>query len=343
VEPIHIFQIQISGKAYLEKESDFSNVTETSAGIVSADGYPEQSYFNIFVKEVPNTQVQRIEDYRVLDANHPILDLYDRLESKGQSVINHVYVSPIVQTFNLNGTVKIGKLQDREKVKKTVNNYIYTWLNENADFAIKIYKSSIYDIIQGFSSVINSNVKFDAIYPDRIMTDWESDIDFVNGTSLITNVGVTSATVKGYFDTRISEYITSAGWANLSISAGENNLDINSRTTNTVTGSVWKNNFEVGEWDVEDVGHERVSVVTERTFYTILMKNLYNDMININLSTGEKFVDSQYFKNITYKMNNDLKGIIRTRMKDSDGNIVNYSFKNEIAQIRINLDYVFDS
>jgi hypothetical protein len=74
--------------SFLELNSDFSTIVETSAGIVSADGYPEQSFFNVLVKESPRSQVARIEDFRNLPETHPILDMYDRLESRAQAKEN---------------------------------------------------------------------------------------------------------------------------------------------------------------------------------------------------------------------------------------------------------------
>jgi hypothetical protein len=269
--------------------------------------------------------------------------MYDRLEKRGQSVINHIYVSPIIQKFTLDGRVTIGKLENREELQRRVNNAIYTWLNENADFAVNIQKSSIYDIIHNFGGVESSNIYFTAVTPDKLITTWADDPDIQAVHPLLN--GATSATLTAAYDTRIQEFISSAGYAQISATTGETNLGINERTTDSLpapTTGIWNSTFG-HPWYFEDVGHERVGNVTERSFYTELMKNVYDDLIAVELTDGTLYVESQYFKNIMYKLNNDLKQVIRTSMLDSEGNITGYSFKNEISQVQINLNYIFAS
>lgn len=158
---------------YLEELEDFSTVVESTSGVVSADGYPEQVYFNVLVKELPQPEVQRVEDFRALNPEHPITLMYNKLDKRAQNTVRQIYISPIVQKFKLKGRVSLGKLEDRVGVRKKINNNIYEWLNDNADFAVNIQKSSITDIIQNEPEVISSNIWIEPDRPSRLITTFE--------------------------------------------------------------------------------------------------------------------------------------------------------------------------
>ena len=84
--------------------------------------------------------------------------MYDKLEKRAQSTVRQIYISPIVQKFKLKGRVSIGKLEDRLQVRKKINNNIYEWLNDNADFSVNIQKSNISQLIDVEPEVVNSNI-----------------------------------------------------------------------------------------------------------------------------------------------------------------------------------------
>lgn len=329
--------------SYLETSADFSSVSETTSGVVSADGYPEQSYFNIFVKESPASEVTRAQDFRSISSSHPIYRIYDKLYNKSILTIQHIYVTPFVQKFRLKGRINIGKLEDRVGLRKEINNEIYEWLNNNVNFETKIYLSDLYEIIQNYQEVKNSNLYFEPVVPTQLITTWESDNDFVDGVATST-----SAAVKNVFDTYINSYLTSAGFANLydinTTSATEDYLSLYETSASTLMGGsngIWNNPYGT-IWYYEHTGHVRVGSITERSFYTTLMKNIYDNLSTSYLTPGGNiFRDSQYFKNIMYKLHNDLVGVIRTSMLDTNGNIVNYSMSNEIAQIQTAMSYTF--
>lgn len=349
--------------AYLETSADFSSVIESVSGVVSADGYPEQVYFNVLVKELPKPEVQRVADFRALQADHPISLMYDRIEKRAQSTVRPIYISPIVQKFKLKGRVSIGKLEDRVNVRKKVNNNIYEWLNDNADFAVNIQKSNISQLIDVEPEVVNSNIYFEPVRPTRLITTFQNDVDFVEGTTSMSTG--TSSDVLTAFSSSIYDYLTSAGFANvkstqsLATSALLSIYDVpevsgatlvtSASTLPTSASSVlgiWNSPYTDGtfpDYWYEYKAHARVGYISEFSFYNILMKDIYDKLVvnGAKTSSDQAWGDSQYFKNIMYKMHNDILPIIRTLMLDEEGNIKNYSLDGEISQVQIDLSYQF--
>src|SRR5690606_39104106 len=85
-----------------------------------------------------------------------------------------------------------------------------------------------------------------------------------------------------------------------------------------------------------------VGNINEKSFYQVLMKNIYVALTSSKLnSSGQSWRDSQEFKNVMYKLHNDFLPIIRAGMIDSNGDITKYSLNNEIVQLEIDLNYVF--
>ena len=73
------------------------------------------------------------------------------------------------------------------------------------------------------------------------------------------------------------------------------------------------------------------------------MKGIYDDVTAQGVvDTGANpWGDTQFFKNFTFKLHNDLLGVIGKSMIDSEGNITQYSLNNEIAQVTVDLSYQF--
>lgn len=76
---------------------------------------------------------------------------------------------PIVQYYDVVGTVKVNSLAKLQEYKRTVENEIYEWLDNTCNFNTKIYKS---DIIKFFNKhVETSSVNIDIRVSDIIKTD----------------------------------------------------------------------------------------------------------------------------------------------------------------------------
>ena len=349
--------------SFLEEAEDFSTVTESSTGVVSADGYPEQSYFNILVKGQPQTEIKRVEDFRNISSTHPISRMYTKLEKRAQTTVRPLYISPIVQKFKLKGRVTIGALEDRNEVRRKINNNIYTWLNDNADFEVDIQKSPIIDIISNETKEVKStNVYFEPVRPVQLITTFASDPDIANGS-----LPATSATLISTINTEINTYLTSAGFANVrsnETSANSSLLSIYDvpsvsgatlvtsastlPTSTSTTPGIWNNPYSDGNFPdfwYEYKAHVRVGNISEYTFYNTLIKNIYNAINTAGLLDvgSDPYEDSQYFKNLVYKLHNDLTPVIRTSMLDDEGNINIYSLGNEVAQVEVSLSYVYET
>ena len=349
--------------SFLEEAEDFSTVTESSTGVVSADGYPEQSYFNILVKGQPQTEIKRVEDFRNISSTHPISRMYTKLEKRAQTTVRPLYISPIVQKFKLKGRVTIGALEDRNEVRRKINNNIYTWLNDNADFEVDIQKSPIIDIISNETKEVKStNVYFEPVRPVQLITTFASDPDIANGS-----LPSTSATLISTINSEIEDYLTDAGFANVrsnETSANSSLLSIYDvpsvsgatlvtsastlPTSTSTTPGIWNNPYSDGKFPdfwYEYKAHVRVGNISEYTFYNTLIKNIYNAINTAGLKDvgSDPYEDSQYFKNLVYKLHNDLTPVIRTSMLDDEGNINIYSLGNEVAQVDVSLSYVYET
>lgn len=349
--------------AFLEEAEDFSTITEVTSGVVSADGYPEHSYFNVLVKGQPKTEIQRVEDFRVISSTHPISKMYTKLEKRAQTTVRPIYISPIVQKFKLKGRVTIGALEDRNAVRRKINNNIYTWLNDNADFEIDIQKSPITDIISNeYKEVKSTYIYFEPVIPVSLISTLSADPDIAEGSA-----PSTSASVINVINNAISLYLTSAGFANPISSQSSATSDLLSiydipsvsgstlplsasilSTSGSTSVGIWNSPYIDGTFKdfwYEYKAHLRAGYISEYTFYNDLIKSIYN---NINSNSyldvnGEPYEDSQYFKNLIFKLHNDLVPVIRTNMLDEEGNINQYSLGNEIAQVEVSLSYVYET
>ena len=149
--------------------NDYLNhLTDYLKMIISFD-----SFINTQYTEIPSQQwIKNIKHIR------------DNAENK--MLINSKLVSlpPIVQYYDVVGTVSVNSLSNLEEYKRTVENDIYKWLDNNCNFNQKIYKS---DIIKFFnkhkettnvdlnikvSDIIKSkSIKFEYNYSDTEFSD----------------------------------------------------------------------------------------------------------------------------------------------------------------------------
>ena len=73
------------------------------------------------------------------------------------------------------------------------------------------------------------------------------------------------------------------------------------------------------------------------------MKDVYDRLTASGVVTPslEAWGESQFFKNLIYKLHNDIVTVIGANMLYAEGNINVYSLGNEIAQVDIELSYEF--
>ena len=136
----------------------------------------------------------------------------------------------------------------------------------------------------------------------------------------------------GNFDTTIMTSGPSAAY-DIKVWDDQNYLN-NPPYTNDFTDSTGS----TGVPNTELKGHIRVANISERNFYEKFVKHFYDE---IQGTAGESFGNSNDFKSLFSRANQEMKYMIRSSMKDQSGNIVNYSFQHEIAQVISNLNFKY--
>ncbi len=149
-----------------------------------------------------------------------ITDVVDLLDVRSQVTLKDVYVSPLIQNFNLNGSIYVNRLADKNNLHTQIKNAIYTWLNTNADFNKNVYLSNIIEIIEGFVNVSYANVVLgaetivttpfnastnsilnDALYSDEtdLVTDFQTYYNTLSANSDLTE-RIFSEETKSLYD-----------------------------------------------------------------------------------------------------------------------------------------------
>lgn len=127
------------------------NLTATNYAFTNAIG---------FYNKTSNKATSIINDDDLI--SDKITSVIDKLDLRSQITIKNIYISPIIQNFDLKGTVYVNQLADKTDVLTNIKNAIYTWLDKNADFDLPIYLSNITEIIEEFPNVVYCNIEFSA-------------------------------------------------------------------------------------------------------------------------------------------------------------------------------------
>lgn len=321
-------------------------------------GSPYVRYYNL---EYTNTQISY---------SNKITEVLNNLNKRSQLTIKNVYVSPIVQKFTLDGTVYVSNLIDKDNLQRQINNKVYSWLDDNADFGIEIYKSNIIELIESYPTVRNADVYLEPVDLSRSdLYPW-----FISG--LDSDYAVISF---AYSDDRINRSVyhtaQAAGYTPTQCNTIARAFESESRTfMNTYLSSAnsdyYKNELTTYyTWD--KITHLKRNLfankINERAFYNSLAKPIYDSLrsgdneISRETSDGvEYYYQSSLFRNAITDMHKDLLYIIRYNMLDSYGNIAKeyetqtvlnqtiknlarggYSLGNEIVQITMNYSIVY--
>lgn len=266
-----------------------------------------------------------------------IITVVDDLDKRSQVTIRNIYISPIIQTIKLTGNVYIKDLYDLQTERTNVEDAVYDWFNDNADFNNEIYISNVVELVEQFPSVLYADVRFEPDFPVN-----PNGGNFYDGSShpSIESVGFSTSDKESLYETineRLESYISSA---NTTDTSGSNIRDI-TYTVNSSTKIVQQYDFQ---WN---------SDITERTFLEVFAKGLYNELKGD--SRFRVFADSDNFINLISDIRKDYLRIIRYNLIDTNGNIAKdnqtnddgtakkggYSLGSEIVKIDINLSYQY--
>lgn len=269
-----------------------------------------------------------------------LYSLITKINKKSQLTVRNVYVSPIIQKFNLTGNIYVKQLADKEDLHRQIKNAIYKWLDVNADFDTSIYLSNIIEIIEQFPSVLNTDIKLEPYVPYNSTYFFNPSYDSRFEKAIYADE---KTTIYWAFQRNIARYLQLAGIVN---------------TDTTTITNVWEN-LSSFKTKIYENTNPFLRNITERSFFTNLVKGIYNDLPVTNLN-GTPFRDSLDFTDVISDIHKDLIYIIRYNMLDSNGNIApeykkelingaekstwykgGASLKNEIVKININTNCLY--
>tara|TARA_R110001592_G_scaffold243633_1_gene504641 strand:+ start:1292 stop:3694 length:2403 start_codon:yes stop_codon:yes gene_type:complete len=303
--------------------------------------FNEQNYFEVFIK---NDMTKVLDNIETTTAPGVTI-VNDKIKKRSQLTLRNAYISPIVQQFNITGDVYVKNLVSINEIERRVNNSIYEFLNEQSDYAQPLYQSNITEIIESFPEVINASPSFTPVAGVGVpVTDVLNDIN----TSAYNTTDIYNAVVAGYanFTGVNSGSLIPAGnlvyntldyveaWSKI-VGGKIPGLDIfkwdTTTTSTTALGAVLPNVADTTELKV----HLRTVGLSERNFYEKFMKHVYTNV------TDKTWANSNDFKEFFARLNQQMKLVLRSSMKDESGNIVNYGFKHEIVQAISNLNFKY--
>lgn len=278
----------------------------------SADGTETQSsYFNLIVNKDPMTRIQDLQTSAVCDN---VRSVNNKLQERAQVTVKNVYISPIIQDFDISGTVYLRKLSDSVSVNNKIINSVYEFLDENADFHTNIYKSNIVELIENFKEVVYTNISFISTSPtvDKNIFSWLVTVDYqieLQIVNILNNFCSDTNTWDWFSYPSLETFV------------------LNNPNGNTNFSSL--------------VGHELNpygAVYTERNFYNSLMYK-----INSVLPVG--WLDN----NLGFMacVHANFAKAIKQNTFDTQGNIIYDNLaqyvplRNEIARLNVNLNYQY--
>jgi uncharacterized phage protein gp47/JayE len=222
-----------------------------------------------------------------------IKDVIDLVDARCQVTVRNVYVTPIIQTFNIVGTVYLNQLEDKTELATKIHNDIYKYADVYLDFNTPLYKSKIMEIIQSYPNVIGVNINF------------EPSLDALP-------IGKNNYWIP-YEDARIDNDINKNNIYSVILNALSDYLSVSEY--NYSARDVWNNTSFYQNLFSQSLSY--YNNVTERTFYQNFVKVVYNNLKDL----GINFRDTDNFREVMADIRKDLLWLIKYNMMDSQGNI----------------------
>lgn len=266
-----------------------------------------------------------IANQEQLDANNHVTIVNNMLNKKGAITTRAYSISPIIQYFNLCGKVYINKLQPLDSVKRKINNALFNFFDTHADFNVPVYKSNIIEIIESFKEVTYVDVKLSAMdlgnnapeIKNLKCSDTANDKFFTE---------IADVSIKNNLTTTLDTILTN-NWFN-----GPKTVEVD---TVKVEGSDFTNyNSTVTRIPVEINNY---AVMSESSFWNDLVPALHAGATNLGIETSN-WANGNQFQSFITALNCSFKPFLVTNMLDSNGNIVNYTLRQEIPAINISND-----
>ena len=273
--------------------------TPSSEQLILSEFFPNwfsRVHNNLWVRSDNNgvlAQLDFQETLAISSPQHNFTKIDELLRNRQQITTRSLYVSPLVQEFEIDGTVTINRMANLNTVQQKVNNAIYDYLDLQADFNKPLYISNIIDIVESFPEVENSSLRFEAK---------KSTLHSITGRSYRNNGFV--------YD------VPTSGWEQLPEVNGDFVSDKDLIVDIFESNDDFINNvlFTEKTWSTDDVTRaagwlhnadyrDRINY-TERDFFFTTMKKNYDDLITNGLQT---FVNAPEFTSMMFKYNNEYK------------------------------------
>jgi hypothetical protein len=148
-----------------------------------------------------NNRLQTIAYEQANDKNDPFhlntVSIYNDIEEKLPFGVMPISIPPIVQYFDLVGTVEIDRTTNVADYQSEIESKIYKWLVDRQGFNNKIYKSDLIKLIYDNKSTRNVSVD---LTPSTITKDTANYFFFGSVKQGATNEGTYITSINGYTD-----------------------------------------------------------------------------------------------------------------------------------------------
>lgn len=299
--------------------------------------FSDQTLFNLYVTgdqaDCPAygvvDEIGKVQSY---PPDFSVNQVINNLKRRAQITIRHIYNTPIIHQFALVGDVYAQKLTSLTQVRNNVNNELYESLDLVNDFNQPIYLSNLIQVVEEFKEVLNANVYLEAL-PSTGPTVTGPISDEPEISSIIDPTQ--RQFITDVYNSNLAAY-TSGDSAIINVTpTSSTSLDIAEFSEINLSQQPWNKS---SDWVVDQKAHYRYGGISERTFYFELMKNIWEEL---GAPQAGGFRNSDSFKTLMYKLNNTLKLAIRNGMLDGQGNITNYSLRNELVQVIIQTNFKY--
>jgi len=242
-----------------------------------------------------------------------IMDVIAYLYKRGMITLKYIYCSPTIQSFRLAGNVYAEQLFSIDDLHKQINNAIYEFCDEHADFNVNLYLSNIIDIIENFQGIDHADVRFEPDIPMPGATLSPQTTFYYPGNYLpIDSHGTDAPTIYGVVNTTLNTELGIAA-PDLSPIPFRGSWETFINDTRTMTPD-----------EIQISSNPTLSAVNEREFLSVIISDMYDGLVSAlgaSTDTETKFQDTNDFITMVSDIHKDLTWLIRSNMIDSNGNI----------------------
>lgn len=277
----------------------------------------------VFIQELglyhyPDTTTAAIAEKQYININYnhiskKIMDVVDYLYKRGMITMKYIYSSPTIQSFRLAGNIYAEQLFSLDDLHRQINNAIYEFCDEHADFNVNMYLSNIIDIIENFQGINHADVRFepDIPMPGASLAP-QSTFYYPANYLPVDSYGADAPAIYGVVNSTLNNHlnISASDLAPLPF-RGSWETFINE------TRSMTPDEIQIAE-------NTSLSAVNEREFLSVIISDMYNGLVSaLGASSDDitKFQDTNDFITMVSDIHKDLSWLIRSNMIDSNGNI----------------------